>query len=217
MVAGNAVLSHKIHTQLTPTSFVEYETMPDLRSAVDKLDNTDFKETPVRCIADVNVSFHPKLILPDTPKPQEERQGRDRYRSRSPSGYRRGGYPPGPPDDFEYGRRPARGYSPRREDYRRRSPPREYYDRYGRGSPRGAGGPRGPADEYSAPRPRYPEDAYDARGPPPPRRGGAPYEDPYANGHGGGRPPYAGGPPSPRRPRSPGRPPYDGYDRPRYW
>jgi hypothetical protein len=34
-------------------SFVEYETMPDLQSAVEKLDNNDFKGQPVHCAATV--------------------------------------------------------------------------------------------------------------------------------------------------------------------
>ncbi|KAF2843326.1 hypothetical protein M501DRAFT_994222, partial [Patellaria atrata CBS 101060] len=169
--------------------FVEYETANDLRSAVEKLDNREFKGQAVRCVAD-----------------EQAERPRDRFRSRSPPpGGRRGYGPPG--DDYYYDRRgPPRGYSPRRDDYRRRTPPRYYDDgreRYGRSSPR----PRGPpGDEYPAPRPRYPEDGYDAR--PPPRRGYEP--EPYMNGHGR---PYDR-PPSPRRPRSPGRSGYDaGYDR----
>jgi len=198
---------------------VEYETLNDLQSAVEKLDNREFKSQVVHCVAD----------------PQDERTFyRDRRRSRSPGPYRgrNGGYPQGPQDEYEgYGRPPRRGHSPRRDDYRRRSPPpREYYDRGYPRSPRG--GPRGPPiDDYpQPPRPRYYEDAYDPRGAPPPRRG--PYEDPYMAPHGHGRPAYGGGQPSPRR-RSPGRQPYvgppsprrrspgppqydQGYDRPRY-
>jgi transcription initiation factor TFIID subunit 15 len=151
-------------------------------------------------------------------QPQDERTFRDRQRSRSPGGYRRGGYPPGPPDDFEYGRRgPPRGYSPRREDYRRRSPPpRDYYNRYDRSPPRG--GPRGPPDDGYPPARRYGDESYGGL---PPRNGGRPYDDQYMNGHGGGyghggRPPYDGPPRGRRSP--PGRPPYDaGYDRSRHW
>ena len=131
----------------------------------------------------------------------------------------RRGYPPGPPGHDDWDRRgPPRGFSPRRDDYRRRSPPRDYYDRErewrgGRSPPRR--GPPPVEDGYGPPRGRYPDDAYDARGPPP--RGGR-YEDGYTNGH--GRPPYGGGgPPSPRR-RSPGARPYPpaDYERPaRYW
>lgn len=170
--------------------FVEYETAVDLRSAVEKLDNSPFKGQAVHCVADV----------------QDERP-RDRYRSRSPGPARRP-YP-APQEDYYYQDRrgPPRGYSPRRDDYRRRTPPtREYYesrDRYGRSPPR----PR-VVDEYGPPRPRYPEDGYDARQPPP-RRGYEP--DPYVNGHGR---PYERVP-SPRRPRSPGaRGGFDaGYER----
>jgi len=35
------------------TSFVEYETAADLATAVEKLDNSDFKGSTVRCISDV--------------------------------------------------------------------------------------------------------------------------------------------------------------------
>jgi transcription initiation factor TFIID subunit 15 len=169
--------------------------MADLRSAVEKLDNREFKNVNVRCTAD----------------PQEERP-RDRYRSRSPAPRGGRGYPPGPGGDDYYDRRP-RGYSPRRDDsYRRRSPPRDYYESRDRGygRPPSRGPPRG---DYppGPPRGRY-DDAY---GPPPPRQ--APYEDPYTNGHGAHGRPYAT---SPRR-RSPGRAPpvYEGgsYDRARYW
>ncbi|KAF2425279.1 hypothetical protein EJ08DRAFT_617483 [Tothia fuscella] len=170
--------------------FVEYETMADLRSAVEKLDNREFKGACVRCNAD----------------PQEERP-RDRYRSRSP-GPRggRGGFPPGPPGDH-YDRRGPREYSPRRGDdnYRRRSPPRDYYERdrgYGGGRPPSRGPPRG--GDYGPPPRRY-DDPY---GPPPARGGGPPYEDPYTNGHTPHGRPYAG-PTSPRRYDD--RPPRGGY------
>lgn len=119
--------------------------------------------------------------------------------------------------DDDYYRRP-RGYSPRRDDYRRRSPPRDYYmDRYGggRSPPRMRGPPPG-MDDYpprggSGGIGRYPDDGYDPRGPPPRR-----YDmDPYMNGHGGRG---YDRPPSPRgRPRSPMRGGYEpGYER-RYW
>jgi len=160
----------------TAKGFVEYETAADLATAVEKLDNSDFKGSTVRCISDPQT---------DIPRPRE------RYRSRSP-GFRGRGHGPPPPDDYYYDRRgPPRGYSPRRDDYRRRTPPpRGYYDdpreeRYG--PPR-----RGPpTEEYPPPRGRYPDDRYAV--PPPPR--GYP-DDPYMNGH--GREPY-GRPPSPRR------------------
>lgn len=193
--------------------FVEYETANDLRNAVEKLDNREFKGQAVRCVQDVRPSkpsYYDDRLDSDCYQIQEERP-RERYRSRSP--VRGRGY--GPPDDDYYRRGPPRGYSPRRDDYRRRSPARDYYDprdRYARSPPRVRGPPID--DAYPPPRARYPDDPYDARGPPPPRRGYEP--DPYMNGHDR---PY-GRPPSPRgRPRSPGaRSGYDdGYNRRPYW
>ncbi|KAK3112119.1 hypothetical protein LTR53_011922, partial [Teratosphaeriaceae sp. CCFEE 6253] len=164
--------------------YVEYETAADLATAVEKLDNTVFKGSTVRCISDVWRS-HPKpsMQMPslqvnltysawqpqsDIPRPREQR-----YRSRSP-GYRGGGGggggrgygAPPPADDYYYQDRrgPPRGYSPRRDEYRRRTPPpRDYYqdpreERYPPGPPRGGGGGRGPPpDDYPpASRTRYP-------------------------------------------------------------
>ncbi|KAF2487528.1 hypothetical protein BDY17DRAFT_289150 [Neohortaea acidophila] len=179
--------------------FVEYETAADLAAAVEKLDNSQFKDATVRCISDPQS---------DIPRPREPR-----FRSRSP-GYRGRGYG-GPPQDDYYDRRgPPRGYSPRRDDYRRRTPPRGGYyddpreDRYGPPPPR-----RGPPmDDYPPPpRGRYPDDRYGA---PPPARGyGEP--EPYVNGH--GREPY-GRPPPPLSPRREGRGYDGGYPEPRrYW
>ncbi|KAF1983717.1 hypothetical protein K402DRAFT_396460 [Aulographum hederae CBS 113979] len=204
--SGLDVVYSEVGRERDGRGFVEYETADDLRTAVEKLDNREFKGATVHCISDVQ---------PERP----------RYRSRSPGmgggGPRRGGYPPGPPGYDDYDRRgPPRGYSPRRDDYRRRSPPpsRYYEDRgYGRSPPRGRGPPLD--DSYAPPaRGRYPpEDFYDARGPP---RRGPPggYDDGYTNGYHRG--PHGRGPPSPRR-RSPGPPaayeaPYDGR-RPTYW
>ncbi|KAL8914900.1 MAG: hypothetical protein Q9171_000527 [Xanthocarpia ochracea] len=171
--------------------FVEFETAADLKVAVDKLDNNEFKGATVRCSSD----------------PQEEIPRNGRYgRSRSP--------PPGhrsyPPDNGYYDRRPPpREYPPRaRDEYRRRSPPPRHYDDYGRHergyrSPPPARPGRGPPvdDPYPPARGGYERDPYAA---PPPRR---PYDDPYAaNGY--GRP----------RERSPPPRAYGGYDeRPRYW
>ncbi|KAK4619984.1 Pre-mRNA-splicing factor srp2 [Fulvia fulva] len=185
----------------TGKGYVEYETAADLATAVEKLDNSEFKGSNVRCISDPQTEI---------PRPRE------RYRSRSPGGYRgRGGYGGGPPpggDDYYDRRGPPRGYSPRRDDYRRRTPPpRGYYDdprddRYG--PPRGG---RPSVDDYPPPRGGgYPDDRY---GPPPPRRGG--YEpEPYANGH--GREPYAGRPASPRR-EGGGYERRGGYEARPYW
>ncbi|KAJ5736233.1 uncharacterized protein N7483_001358 [Penicillium malachiteum] len=143
--------------------FVEFETANDLKTAVDKLDQKEFKGARVSCVADIQTNF-------------DDRPFRDPYRSRSP---RR----PYPPMD-EYDRRfPApRGYSPR-DHYRERSPipmRREYYERdgYGRRTP-----PRPRMEDYPPPRRPY-DDPYDARGPPPPPRH---YDDPYLVARG----PYA--------------------------
>ncbi|KAF2225642.1 hypothetical protein BDZ85DRAFT_69199 [Elsinoe ampelina] len=173
--------------------FVEYETADDLANAVEKLDNTDFKGGPVNCVSDTQSE------IPRGPPPPP----RDRFRSRSPPPRR--GYGGPPPDDYYYDRRPPpRGYSPRRDDYRRRTPPRDYYydrrapDPYPPRSPPRARGPP-PVDDYPPPARggRYPPD--DPYGAPPAPRGGGRYppDDPYANGH--GREPYGGPPRSPPR------------------
>lgn len=211
-VLGKSTPAHICASQtLTCASFVEYETAADLRTAVEKLDRREFKGQEVSCKEEVSDPPPPPPFKPRPYGGPEGDRARDRYRSRSPA-RRGGGYPPAPyggEDDY-YRRGPPRGYSPRRDEYRRRTPPpREFYDRergYRGGSPRG----RGPPEEYGPPR-RY-EDPYGA----PPR--GRYAEDPYANGH--ARPYEGGRPPSPgRRPRSPGRPPYEeGYPpRGRYW
>ncbi|KAL8686281.1 MAG: hypothetical protein Q9224_005496 [Gallowayella concinna] len=173
--------------------FVEFETAADLKVAVDKLDNNEFKGATVGCTAD----------------PQDEIPRNDsRYgRSRSPPPGRR----PYPPENGYYDRRPPpRNYAPRdRDEYRRRSPPPRHYEDYGRHD-RGYRTPppirpgRGPPidEPYPPARGGYERDPYAA---PPPRR---PYDDPYgANGYG--------------RPRERSPPPrgYGGYDhdRQRYW
>ncbi|KAK7516613.1 uncharacterized protein IWZ02DRAFT_491545 [Phyllosticta citriasiana] len=218
--SGLDVVYSEVGRERDGRGFVEYETVNDLRNAVEKLDNREFKGQAVRCVADVRPK--PSFYLDDCPysdnpyQIQEERP-RERYRSRSPMRGR--GY--GPPEDDYYRRGPPRGYSPRRDDYRRRSPPRDYYDPRDRYRSPPAPRVRGPPldDAYPPPRARYPDDPYDARGPPPPRRGGAYEPDPYLNGHDR---PYGGRPPSPRgRPRSPvggGRGGgYDDYARRPYW
>ncbi|KAF2644931.1 hypothetical protein P280DRAFT_476908 [Massarina eburnea CBS 473.64] len=201
--ASSEVVYSEVGRERDGTGFIEYETLEHLKAAVEKLDRREFKGQEVTCTQDVSDPPPPPPFKPRAPYPGgPDDRGRDRYRSRSPGGRR--GYPPAPYDDYYERRGPPRAYSPRRggDDYRRRSPPRDFYDsrdRYGRVSPRG----RGPPEEYGPPRPRYPEDPYDARGPPPRR-----YDDPYVNGHAR---PYEGRPPSPRgRPRSPvGRPPFE--------
>ncbi|KAI9653800.1 MAG: hypothetical protein M1831_005667 [Alyxoria varia] len=205
-VDGLDVVYSEVSRERDGKGFVEYETSPDLKAAVEKIDGREFKGATIRCIEDV----------------QPERPRDNRHRSRSPPPFRRGYGQPGGHDDPYYDRRgPPRGYSPR--GYRERSPPgrRDYYDprdRYGRPTPPPRGrGP--PVDDYPPPARAYPDDAY-----PPPRRGYGvrgpppPYaDDPYVNGHRGG---YDRMPPSPRRSaRSPpGRGGYDGgYDRRGYW
>ncbi|KAL0469340.1 hypothetical protein QR685DRAFT_588822 [Neurospora intermedia] len=139
--------------------FVEFENAADLRTAVEKLDNREFKGQRVTCVANTQ---------PDIPRNDH------RGRSRSPRGRP---YPP-PMDDYDRRGPPPRGYSPRRDGYRDgyrdRSPPprREYYDdrRGGYRSP-----PRRPIDDYPPPRGRY-DDPYRAPRDYPP--------DPYMSGRG---------------------------------
>ncbi|GAB7356435.1 hypothetical protein MBLNU459_g7207t2 [Dothideomycetes sp. NU459] len=186
--------------------FVEYETAEDLVSAVEKLDGQEFKGANVRCVSDTQAE------IPRMPPP------RDRYRSRSPPPRRGGGYGGPPPDDYYDRRGPPRGYSPRRDDYRRRSPPpRDYYDRRGGGDPYGARSPpraRGPpADDYPPPRRPYPEDSYGA---PPPRPRYEP--EPYTNGHGREPREAYGRPASPQPPRRDrGYGDAGSYERRAYW
>ncbi|KAH9907478.1 PXA domain-containing protein [Xylariomycetidae sp. FL2044] len=161
--------------------FVEFENAADLKTAVEKLDTREFKGQRVTCVADTQ---------PDMP-------GRDRGgRSRSPTGRR----PYGPPGDGYDRRGPPRGYSPPRyrDDYRDRSPRREYYDdrRY-RSPPR-----RGPVEDYPPPRGRY-DDPY--------RRDYGPPPDPYANGRG----PYERPGPRDFPPRDGGYAPREGGGYPR--
>ncbi|KAJ5561544.1 Nucleotide-binding alpha-beta plait [Penicillium sp. DV-2018c] len=135
--------------------FVEFETANDLKTAVEKLDQREFKGSVVSCVPDI--------------QSYEERPVRDPYRSRSPP---RRPYP-GPMDDYDRRIPPPRGYSPR-EHYRERSPvplrrDPYYPDGYGRRTP-----PRPRIDDYPPPRRPY-EDPYEARPPPPPRH----YDDPY--------------------------------------
>ncbi|RYP20311.1 hypothetical protein DL765_002874 [Monosporascus sp. GIB2] len=164
--------------------FVEFETAADLRTAVEKLDNREFKGQRVTCVADTQ---------PDMPP-----RGGDRGRSRSPGGWGRRPYPPpGGGYGGGYDRRggPPHGYSPRgyRDDYRDRSPRRDYYeDRRYRSPPPARRGP--PVDDY------------------PPPRGGR-YDDPYRRDYGPPPEPYANGRPYDRPPRD--FPPRDGGYGPR--
>ncbi|PGH23333.1 hypothetical protein AJ80_02585 [Polytolypa hystricis UAMH7299] len=150
--------------------FVEFETVNDLKTAVEKLDGRDFKGSRVTCTQDI--------------QSQDDRPPRDPYRSRSP--IRRG-----PPAHDDWDRRPPpRGYSPRGH-YRERSPPprRDYYERDGYGRRTPPPPPRSRVDDYPPPRRPY-EDPYDARGPPPRH-----YDDPYMSSRQYGRP---RSPPPPR-------------------
>jgi len=158
-------------------SFVEFETAADLKTAVEKLDGREFKGARVTCVADTQ---------PDIP--------RDRARSRSPAPRR-----PHPAEDYDR-RGPSRGYSPRRDGYRDRSPPRRgYYDDDRRGGYRSPPRARGPVDDYPPPRGRF-DDPYRRDYPP----------DPYVNG----RAPYDRPPPRDYPPRD--APYRDDYSRGRY-
>ncbi|CAK7271395.1 hypothetical protein SEPCBS119000_004582 [Sporothrix epigloea] len=169
---------------------VEFENAQDLATAIEKLNQTEFRDKIVTCTAISHTDF----------------QSRDRGRSRSP---RR----PYPPHRNDYDRRgpppPRGGFSPRRDgpgyrdNYRERSPRRDYYD-----MPRYPSPPRRPVIEEYHPMPqrRY-DDPYRRDYPPP---------DPYASRGPYDRPP----PPRdfPREagyPRDGGYPPRE-YDR-RYW
>jgi hypothetical protein len=174
---------------------VEFETANDLKTAVEKLDQREFKGSRVTCVADV--SAQPGSDPEDSPltisqiQSLEERPVRDPYRSRSP----RRPYP-APMDEYDRRIPPPRGYSPR-DHYRERSPipmRRDYYERdgYARRTP-----PRPRMEDYPPPRRPY-EDPYP---PPPPRH----YDDPYLAARAYGRP------------RTPPRSDYVPYDRPRYW
>ena len=120
---------------------------------------------------------------------------RDRARSRSPAPRR-----PYPAEDYDR-RGPSRGYSPRRDGYRDRSPPRRaYYDDDRRGGYRSPPRARGPVDDYPPQRGRF-DDPYRRDYPP----------DPYVNG----RAPYDRPPPRDYPPRD--APYRDDYSRGRYW
>ncbi|RWA06041.1 hypothetical protein EKO27_g9059 [Xylaria grammica] len=168
--------------------FVEFETAADLKTAVEKLDNREFKGQRVNCVADTQPDFPP----------------RGERRSRSPKGRRPYGIPP---DGYDR-RPPPRGYSPRgyRDDYRDRSPRRDYYDERSRyRSPMR----RGPVDEYGPPRAGRYDDPYRRDYPPP---------DPYVNGRPYDRPPRdfpprEGG----YGPREGGAYPREEYRRGGYW
>ncbi|KAL7273163.1 hypothetical protein RUND412_003999 [Rhizina undulata] len=213
---------------------VEFESYDDLRHAVNKLDNTEFKGVRVNCVADVSATAPSANAKPNPSQDREPPHGSwgssHRHRSRSP--YRRGYSPP-----------PARGHHspPRRRDYtppryRERSPIRgsgrePYYSSSGSARDRSPPPrrPLPPPEDYPPPRSGYnARDDY-----PPSRRGG--YEDdtyPAAGANGSGRrgggyddapprgrptsPPPRGRSPPPPRGGPSGRGGYDDYDRRRY-
>ncbi|KAI9864429.1 MAG: hypothetical protein M1824_005132 [Vezdaea acicularis] len=118
--------------------YVEFETEADLMTAIEKLNNTDFKDTTVTCVAQIS-----------EPTTREY----PRRRSRSP----RGRYPP--PEGYDR----RRGYTPPpRDPYRARSPPRrdEYYRRGYEREPYGDPYPPRPGRGYDDPYYARPRDPY---------------------------------------------------------
>ena len=53
MAKGKILPATRCHAVANSARFVEFETAGDLKIAVDKLDNQDFKGASVRCVADV--------------------------------------------------------------------------------------------------------------------------------------------------------------------
>ena len=53
MAKGETRPATQCHSIINNARFVEFETAGDLKVAVDKLDNQDFKGASVRCVADV--------------------------------------------------------------------------------------------------------------------------------------------------------------------
>ena len=53
MAKGELYTAIQLHVLTNSARFVEFETAGDLKVAVDKLDNQDFKGASVRCLADV--------------------------------------------------------------------------------------------------------------------------------------------------------------------
>lgn len=196
MAKGQFNYSSTILALLTrPSSFVEFETAADFRTAVEKLDGREFKGVRVTCVADVSDDQYPADKQPNTNyyKTQPD-MPRDRARSRSPG--RRG-----PIDDYDRRGPPRGGYSPRRDSYRERSPRRDYYDdrRGGGGGYRSPPRARGPPEDYPVGR----RGGYDE-----PYRRDYPPADPYVNG---AARPYERGPPRDYPPRDGGYP--RDYDR----
>ena len=55
MAKGKIPPASHCHLVANSARFVEFETAGDLKIAVDKLDNQDFKGASVRCLADVRI------------------------------------------------------------------------------------------------------------------------------------------------------------------
>ncbi|KAF3178801.1 hypothetical protein TWF225_007820 [Orbilia oligospora] len=130
--SGVDVVFSEVSRNRDGSGIVEFETADDLRIAINKLDNYDFKGGRVSCTSD-----------------QQARNSRGRSRSPPPAGRRNGyspregrGYSPGRRGGYSPHRGGDRGYSPRGRGY---SPPRGNDNRGGdRGfrerSPYGGGG-----------------------------------------------------------------------------
>ncbi|KAJ6256695.1 Pre-mRNA-splicing factor [Drechslerella dactyloides] len=202
--SGVDVVFSEVSRNRDGSGIVEFETADDLRIAINKLDNYDFKGGRVSCTSD-NVIMewninHPPLLLGQF-APQS-RNSRGRSRSPPPPGRRNGGgYSPP---------REGRGYSPRRGGY---SPHRGdrggYSPRAGRGggySPQRGGGGGGDNRERSfRERSPYGGSSRDDR------RGGGGGGENYRNDHRRFSPsPYDRRSPDGYGPRSGGR-----YDEPR--
>lgn len=56
MAKGKSPATAHRHTVTNSARFVEFETASDLKIAVDKLDNQEFKGASVRCLADVRIA-----------------------------------------------------------------------------------------------------------------------------------------------------------------
>ena len=57
MAKGEIHIATRCHIIINGVRFVEFETAGDLKVAVDKLDNQDFKGASVRCVSDVSFQF----------------------------------------------------------------------------------------------------------------------------------------------------------------
>ncbi|KAK6347160.1 hypothetical protein TWF696_007237 [Orbilia brochopaga] len=181
--SGVDVVFSEVSRNRDGSGIVEFETADDLRIAINKLDNYDFKGGRVSCTSD-------------------SRNSRGRSRSPPPPGRRNGGYSPP---------REGRGYSPRRGGYspHRGGDRGGYSPRAGRGgySPqRGGGGDnrdrgfrerspyggsrddrRGGSENYRNDHRRFSPSPYDRRSPDGygPRSGDR-YDEPRGGGSGGG-------------------------------